>query len=139
MKRLRFQRKETRVPEISLTPLIDVALTLLIIFIIATPMMNNVIKIELPATKTNEAPSESLQREMVVFIDKQEHMYLNNKKLTFDILLQELQVFSKHHENSMVFVRADKAVSYGFVMHVIDTIKVAGGIKYVALDTKRAV
>jgi len=138
MRRLSFRRKETRVPEISLTPLIDVALTLLIIFIITTPMMNNIIKIELPATKTNEAPSEVLQREMIVFIDKHEQLYLNNKKMTFDSLLQELQVFSKHHEQSMIFVRADKAVSYGFVMHVIDTIKVAGGIKYVALDTKRA-
>lgn len=137
LKRRRMGSASQSMPEVTLTPLIDTALTLLIIFMVATPMMNNMIKIELPATKTNEA-QEVIQEEMVIFIDKHEKMYLNNKQMNMNELLKALKEFGKKHDQSVVFVKGDKAVSYGHIIHVVDTIKIAGGIKHVALATQRA-
>jgi biopolymer transport protein TolR len=125
-------------PEVSLTPLIDTALTLLVIFMITTPMMNNVIKVELPTSKVDEMDSH-VQQETIVYIDAQGKLHLNGQELKLPAIITELQKLGKQKQVDMVFVKADQAVEYGKVIDLVDTIKMAGGIKYVALATKRAV
>ena len=134
----RFKNRTVSVPEISMTPLIDTALTLLIIFMITTPMMNNVIKVELPSSRMDESSVKD-QQELIVYIDKDQKMYLNGDEFTLDDLLKQLKKLIKKEQEEVVFVKADQAVSYGKVIDLVDTIKVSGGIKYVALATKRAV
>ncbi len=136
--RFRRQRKPIVLPEVSLTPLIDTALTLLVIFMITAPMMNNVIKVELPSSHVDEMDTK-VQQETIVYIDKQQKLYLNGLELSLQNIVKELQKMSKAKKVEIVFVKADQAVEYGKVIDLVDTIKMAGGIKYVALATKRAV
>jgi len=136
--RFRRQRKPITMPEVSLTPLIDTALTLLVIFMITTPIMNNAIKVELPSSQVDEMDKQ-VQQETVVYVDKQQKLYLNGVEMNVQTIVQALQKMGKEKKIEMVFVKADQAVEYGKVIDLVDTIKMAGGIKYVALATKRAV
>ncbi len=125
------------IPEIPMTPLIDVALTLLVIFMITTPIMQNIIKVELPSSHMHESQTQD-QQELVVYIDKQQKIYLNGKEYALDALLEQLRKIIKKDADEIVFVKADQAISYGKVIDLVDTLKLSGGIKYVALATKRA-
>ncbi len=136
--RFRRPRRIITMPEVSLTPLIDTALTLLVIFMITAPMMNNVIKVELPASQVDETESH-VQQETIVYIDKQQKLYLNGVELGLQAIVKELQKMGAAKKVEIVFVKADQAVEYGKVIDLVDTVKMAGGIKYVALATKRAV
>lgn len=133
----RLRQRVVDVPEISMTPLIDTALTLLIIFMITTPMMNNIIKVELPSSRINETESYE-QQELIVYIDKDQKMYLNGKEFGLSSMIDQLKKVMKKDKDEIVFVKADQAVSYGKVIDLVDTIKVTGGIKYVALATKQS-
>lgn len=140
MRSVRNRRSRNRsmsIPEIPMTPLIDVALTLLVIFMITTPMMNNMIKVELPSSRMNETETQ-VQQEIIVYIDKDHKIYLNGVVHSLDSLLAELQKIIKKDQDEVVFVKADQAISYGKVIDLVDTLKMSGGIKYVALATKRA-
>lgn len=135
----RLQNREHKMQEINVMPLVDVALTLLIIFMVATPMMNNVIKVELPSSRIDDgAPQTHTQQEIIVYIDKNKKIYLNGQEYSLNNLLKALQQMVKKDSDEVVFVKADQGVSYGIVIDLVDTIKIAGGIKYVALATKRA-
>ncbi len=142
MRRFRLRRLKNRthaMQEINVTPLVDVALTLLIIFMVATPMMHNVIKVELPSSRIDDnMPQSQTQQDLTVFIDKAGKMYLNGQEFALQPLLKKLAELVKKDSNDIVFVKADQGVPYGKVIDLVDTIKVAGGIKYVALATKRA-
>lgn len=136
-RRRRSRSGTLTVPELSMTPLIDTALTLLIIFMITTPMMNNIIKVELPSSRIDETETQ-VQQELIVYIDKDQKIYLNGKECNLKSLLEQLKKIMKKDKDEIVFVKADQAVSYGKVIDLVDTIKVTGDIKYVALATKRA-
>ncbi len=142
MRRSRLRRSKNRahsMQEINVTPLVDVALTLLIIFMVATPMMHNIIKVELPSSRIDDSmPQSHTQQDLTVFIDKSGKMYLNGQEYGLQPLLKTLSELVKKDSNDIVFVKADQGVPYGKVIDLVDTIKVAGGIKYVALATKRA-
>lgn len=137
-RRNRRAKKEMTAPEITLTPLIDTALTLLIIFMIATPMMHNVIKIELPSVATNEM-HEHVQEEVIISITAQGTYHIADKSYTLPQLLTRVQQLVAQKKIEIVFVHADKAVVYGKVMHAIDMIKQSGGVKYVALAADKKV
>ncbi|MBP6892455.1 biopolymer transporter ExbD [Candidatus Babeliales bacterium] len=142
MRRSRLRRLKNRshtLQEVNVLPLVDVALTLLIIFMVATPMMHNVIKVELPSSRIDDnMPQSHTQQDLTVFIDKAGKMYLNGEEFSLQPLLKKLSELVKKDSNDIVFVKADQGVPYGKVIDLVDTIKVAGGIKYVALATKRA-
>ena len=134
--RRRNRKKLPTLPEITLTPLIDTALTLLIIFMVTTPMINNSIKVDLPKGQVNE---DSTKQELIVFIDKEGTLDVNNDKVAnFNELIQALQAKVGHDKQRTVFVKADQGVYYGKVIELVDHIKGVGGISYVALATKRA-
>ena len=136
-RRRRSRNRSMEIPEVSLTPLIDTALTLLIIFMITAPMMTNVIKVELPSSRANEGSGHE-QQEFVVSVDKNKNLYLNAQKMSMDVVIKKLQKEIGKQDNAVVFVQADQGVSYGQVIDVVDTLKTVGGIKYVALATKQA-
>jgi len=123
--------------DISLTPLIDTALTLLIIFMIATPMMHNAIRVTLPKGSAQEAGTA--QQELVVYVDAQGAYFFNNEKMTLAEIVSALKGAVKDQKEQTVFVKADAQASYGAVIELVDTVKVVGGLKHVALATiKRA-
>ncbi len=134
-RRARSRRERLEKPSISLTPLIDTALTLLIIFMITTPMMmRNAIKVSLPEGNAKEAGKN--KPELVVYMDAKEHIFFNDQQLSLDKLISMLKEHVGVNKEQTVFVRADKSVQYGMVIKVVDQIKVVGGVSYVALATQ---
>ena len=135
----RFSRRRRRhgsgLPEISLTPLIDVALTLLIIFMVTSPMLNNAIKIELPQGKAQEA--NNTPPELIVFVDKKDHLYFNGAETNVEKLIADIKKAVGKDKGRTVFVHADELARYGTVIETVDKIKVLGGVQYVALATKK--
>ena len=133
----RGRRKVTTLPEISLTPLIDTALTLLVIFMVTAPMMNNALKIELPKGQAKE--DQGTQQDLIVSVDKNKKLYLNDKLVASnDALIKKIRSTLGKNMDRTVYVQADQSVPYGHVIELVDHIKVVGGVAYVALATKRA-
>lgn len=122
---------------ITLTPLIDVALTLLIIFIVAAPMMRNAIKVQLPQTKVDEMGGTRADKEMIIYLDKKGQLYLNDRPMQEEPLLEALQEIAQKTTNKTVVVNADEGVYYGKVIRLVDHIKTIGGISCVALATEK--
>ncbi|MFH0898295.1 MAG: biopolymer transporter ExbD [bacterium] len=123
--------KRFRMPEITLTPLIDTALTLLIIFIVTAPAIQNGIKIDLPYGKSKEV---GVQQDLVVSLNKEGVVYFNSYPVKKEELVQTIKKALEGKEDTPVYVRADQVVSYGNVIEIVDNLKQAG-VKYVAMST----
>jgi biopolymer transport protein TolR len=139
MGRLRPGRRRERktIAEISLTPLIDTALTLLVIFMITAPIMNNAIRVTLPKGQSRE--DARAKQDVVVTIDKGGNLFFNGQPVaTADMLITLIKKQVAGEEEKTVFVQADETVFYGKVLELVDNIKVVGGISYVALATKQS-
>lgn len=121
--------------DISLTPLIDTALTLLIIFMVATPMMQNAIRVTLPKGKAQEVGV--VQQEIVVYVDGHGAIFFDGNQMTCEQLIELLKKMLAGKVDQTVFVKADQHASYGTVIELVDTIKVVGGVTYVALATAK--
>jgi biopolymer transport protein ExbD len=132
----RRRRVSATMPEITLTPLIDTALTLLIIFMVTSPMMHNAIKVDLP--KGNAKEAQGIQEELVVHIDKEKNIFLNGKTTTQPQLLTELKKKIGTQKNKTVFVKGDKNINYGHVLELVDQMKGIEGVERVALATQAA-
>jgi biopolymer transport protein ExbD len=133
----RKKRRTTTLPEITLTPLIDTALTLLIIFMVTAPMINNAIKVDLPKGKAQEVADNT--QELTVFINKDEKLFLNGTAIdSSQELIDSIKKTIGKNKDRTVCVKADKLVKYGHVIELIDHIKVVGGVSYVVLATQRA-
>lgn len=136
MRRIRSRRRHSAdLLDISLTPLIDTALTLLVIFMIATPMIQNAIRVSLPKGKAKE--DQGALQELVVYVDKDRKIYFNGTELTTANLINQLKDRVQSNQNKMVYVKADQEVSYGTVLELVDQIKVIGGISHVVLATQK--
>jgi biopolymer transport protein TolR len=135
IRRSRRNRRSSALLDISMTPLIDTALTLLVIFMITSPMIQNSIRITLPKGKAKEDAGSS--QNLVVQVDKDNHIVFNGKTVGKDQLIKQLKDKIGSDTNKMVHVKADQSVPYGNVLELVDHIKVVGGISYVVLATQK--
>jgi biopolymer transport protein TolR len=118
--------------EINVTPLVDVMLVLLIIFMITAPMMMRGIDIDLPQA---QAGSDTTEERITVTIDADRKVYLNDSPVNVHLLTERMAPLAGGAR--FVFLRADTVVPYGFVMQVIDQVK-AAGIEQVGLVARPA-
>lgn len=125
-------------PEVSLTPLIDTALVLLVIFMIATPIMQNSINIDLPQGQMKEETGSATKNALVLSIDAQQILRLNGDQYEFDALLQELAKRARDLKENKVYVHCDQKVPSGSLVKIIDSIKFVSGVEHVVLTTERA-
>jgi biopolymer transport protein ExbD len=122
--------------DVSLTPLIDTALTLLIIFMVATPMMRNSIRVTLPKGQAQE--DNSKEQNLVVQISETKELQLNGEPVkSLDQLIAQLKKTVGAQQDRVVHVYGAKNVDYGFVIELVDSLKSVGGIRHVALATQR--
>lgn len=133
----RSRKQRTVINDLSMTSLIDTALTLLMVFMIATPAIHNAIKVTLPKGNAQETAAQQPD-ELIVFIDKDGAFYLNKTKYSDKTaLIAEIKKSIGADTEKTVYVKADTAISYGTVIELVDDIKYVGGIKYVALATQK--
>lgn len=132
----RRKRGLERLPEVSLTPLIDTALVLLVIFMVATPIMHNSLKIDLPEGNMKEEVDPTVTS-LVVTISPKEEIQFNGKVYALDELLKELNEKIKIAQDKRVYVQCDRNVSSGVLVNVIDSIKYVAGVEHVVLSTER--
>lgn len=130
MRKRRVRRLHS--PEVSLTPLIDTALTLLVIFMITAPMVHNGLKVDLPQGNSKEVGA---QQELVVTLSKEGKLFFNSFPVERKSLVDSVKMAMNGRSDVPVYIRGDKNVSYGSVIEIVDELKLAG-VKYVAMSTR---
>ena len=116
--------------EINVTPLVDVMLVLLIVFMVAAPLMTSGVTVDLP--KTNAAPLNQDNEPLTVSLDAQGRVFLQETELPMSELVTKLRAMSQDRPDRRIFVRGDRGIAYGRVMEVMATIT-RGGFTKVAL------
>jgi biopolymer transport protein TolR len=124
-----FGRLESRKPdapmsEINITPMVDVMLVLLVIFILTAPLMTSAIRLDLPQSEGGETGSSPQAVSLVV--DAQGALFLNDKPITPDVLRQRLTEAAKRNPNTELELRADQSVPYGRVVEAMGLAQKAG-------------
>jgi biopolymer transport protein TolR len=133
--RSRRRQSSSQLLDISLTPLVDTALTLLVIFMITTPMIQNAIRVSLPKGQAKE--DADTQQELVVYVDKDKKLFFNGSEFSDEAIVSELKKRVGADQDKMVYVKADQGVPYGTVLELVDRIKVVGGVSHVVLATQK--
>jgi len=116
--------------EINVTPLVDVMLVLLIIFMVTAPLMTSGVPVDLP--KTSAQPINSDSEPLTVSIDAQGSIFLQDQQVQLPDLVGKLQAIAQNNPDRRIFVRGDKDLAYGRIMEVMGTIT-QGGFTKVAL------
>jgi biopolymer transport protein TolR len=119
--------------QINVTPLVDVMLVLLVIFMVTAPILQQGVEVSLPKVKAAALPGK--EQQFVVSITRDGDLYLNDRKLDADELTDKLAAISRERPDREVFVRADERVAYGEVIRTMAAIK-AAGIENVGLITE---
>ena len=129
-----IQRKEigTSLSEINVTPLVDVMLVLLIIFMVTAPMMQSGIGVNLPQAETNSSPAEE---GLTMTITQDRYIHIGESPINIFLLENKLKEYFYGKEKRVVFIRADESLPYGYVINVLDVTKKAG-VEVVGLVVK---
>jgi len=118
-------RSESRpMADINVTPLVDVILVLLIIFMVTAPMMQQGVDVDLP--QTTSQPIEGQEQRLMVTINAKREVFVNQEKVDPALLRRHLERSTAAAVNREVFLRADRSVPYGFVVRIMAEIKNAG-------------
>lgn len=110
--------------EINVTPLVDVMLVLLIVFMVAAPLMTVGVPIELPKTEAKQLDSST--EPITVTVQADGAIYLQETSIALDTLAPKLVAIAKNGYEEQIFVRADTSVPYGKVMEVMGLLNGAG-------------
>jgi biopolymer transport protein TolR len=110
--------------EINVTPMVDVMLVLLIIFMVTAPLLTVGIPVNLPQTKAE--PLSNPDEPLVITIKDTGEIYLQETQISDDDLVPRLQAITANKPDTKIFIRGDKKIDYGRVMQVMGLIKTAG-------------
>lgn len=111
----------TTLAEINVTPLVDVMLVLLIVFMISAPLMQQGIQVDLP--KANAQTLNEVPDQIVLVVDKARQISINGNVLASGTLRSRLEAISAVKPNVEVFIQADQGVAYGFIAQVMAEVK----------------
>ena len=110
--------------DINVTPLVDVMLVLLIIFMVTAPMMMQGVEVNLPKTTTKSIKSP--EDPLILTVTKKGELFIENLSLTLETIEPKLKSILKYRRDKQVLLKADKDIPYGFVIQVISRVKEAG-------------
>jgi len=116
-------RTQTSLADINITPLVDVVLVLLIIFMITAPVLQSGIDVAVPKTKTVKEITEQRQ---VLTIDRDQRVFLGDQPINVNELPQRLRVSRGDPSKQIIYLRADQRVPFGAFASVMDAVKQAG-------------
>ena len=121
------------ISDINVTPLVDVMLVLLVIFMVTAPILQQGVAIDLP--KIAAAPLAGEEEQLVVNVNKTGQVFLNDTPIVLDALTTKLAAIHAARPDRQVFVRADQSVSYGQVMKTMAAVR-ESGLTHVGLVTE---
>jgi biopolymer transport protein ExbD/biopolymer transport protein TolR len=113
----------TALAEINITPMVDVVLVLLVIFMITAPVLQSGIDVAVPKTRTVR---EITQQRLVVTIDRDQKVFLGDKPVNIHELASKLRQPGPDDAKKVIYLRADERVPFGAFASVMDTVKQAG-------------
>jgi biopolymer transport protein TolR len=129
-------RRRTRhapMSEINVTPFVDVMLVLLIIFMVAAPLLQVGVPIDLPESK-GQAIDQPKGEPLAVSVNATGEVFIGEQKVELDDLAEKLKAIAKNGYDEPIYVRGDKGVTYGVVMRVMGRIN-AGGFRKLSFIT----
>jgi biopolymer transport protein ExbD/biopolymer transport protein TolR len=116
-------RTQIALADINITPLVDVVLVLLIIFMVTAPVLQSGIEVSVPKTRTVK---EITEERIVVSIDKQQRVFLGNDPININAIAGALKQRVRDPEHQSIFLRADEDVPFGAFATVMDAVKQSG-------------
>ena len=116
-------RTSTSLSEINVTPLVDVMLVLLVIFMVTAPMMQSGIGVNLPQAETQSAPAEE---GLTITITKDRFIHMGEAVINVNLLERKLREYFAGKSKKIIFIQSDKDVSYGYFVDIVDIIRKAG-------------
>jgi len=135
---LRSRRGSSMLGEINVTPLVDVVLVLLLIFMVTAPMMSRGIDVSLPVANQPQIPQED---RVTVSIRADGRIFVGNDVVNVALLEDRVRGLTAGSPDAVVYLRADESLRYGSVIEVVDVIKRAGvdriGFVYALPEEKR--
>ena len=117
-------RGSATISQINVTPLVDVMLVLLVIFMVTAPIIQQGVQVNLPQARSRAIPGT--EEHLIVTVAKNGKIYLNDNAMSLPDLGAKLRAIKKLDPNKQVYLRADQEVRYGTVMQTIAEIKQAG-------------
>jgi biopolymer transport protein TolR len=114
----------TTMSEINVTPMVDVMLVLLIIFMVTAPLIQQGVKVNLPETKA--APVESTDKKLVVSVDAQKRVFIGDAEVPLAELEEKLKANAKAQTDKELYLHADRDLPYGIVVDVMAAAQRAG-------------
>lgn len=127
-------KKKGAISDINVTPLVDVMLVLLVIFMITAPLMLNGIKLDLPKTKEVN-PVNLNANQIILSYSRTEDYFLGKDRLLINEVVPEIKKQMKTNKSETLFLRADYGLPYGKVARLMSMLKM-GGIHQIALVTQ---
>lgn len=115
---------QTPLSEINVTPLVDVMLVLLVIFMVTAPLLTAGVEVDLP--RADAPPMEMDEEKLLLSIDAEQHVFLQDSEVRVDALEPTLLENRRLQEDKELYVQADAAVPYGFVVRVLAIVRKAG-------------
>ena len=120
----RRRRSARPMAEINVTPMVDVMLVLLIIFMVTAPLLTVGVPIELPKSEAQQLEGD--KEPLTITVDPEGKIFLQDTQIQLDEIVPKLTAITKNGYEERVFVRGDRRVNYGVVMRVMGTISAAG-------------
>ena len=129
-----MRRKYRPVSAINVTPMVDVMLVLLIVFMVTAPLLTVGVPINLPKV---ESQSLDAQREpLEITLNENNELFIGDEVVIFDELISKVRAVAGNNSDIRIFLRADTNINYGEVMQVLGALNTSGFLK-IALVTKK--
>ncbi len=125
-------RTQTALADINVTPLVDVIMVLLIIFMVTAPVLQSGIEVNVPHTRTVK---ELTEERLVISIDKSQKVYLGNDPININQIAAQLKRRIRDPQHQVIYLRSDEDVPFGAFATVMDAVK-QSGISNVSIVTQ---
>jgi biopolymer transport protein TolR len=119
--------------EINVTPMVDVMLVLLVIFMVTAPLLSSGVPVDLPKTKANQLTGD--EQTLTISVDGRGRIFLQDTEVQLDELAPRLRAIAGAKADNRIFVKGDAGINYGRVMEVMGELN-AAGFPHVALVTQ---
>ena len=129
-----MRKKNRPVSNINVTPMVDVMLVLLIVFMVTAPLLTVGVPVNLPKVEANslDAQKEPLE----ISINENNEIYLGEDLIAFEELISKVKIIAGSNNDIRIFLRADTSINYGEVMKVLGALNTSGFLKITRVTKK---